>query len=119
MKNKKGIVIAVVVIVLLLVGILVLNLADFSSDNGGVTSTSEPSYTVFSTEVSDLLFVEVRTADLCPVGSHIGIRSHVDTQHSLCHHSHNPLPSSLGIDDMYSHFYNIFEKPTLSLRHSK
>lgn len=63
MKNKKSIVIAVVVIVLLLAGILVLNFADFSSENGGVTSTSEPSYTAFSSEVSDLKSVEVKTSD--------------------------------------------------------
>lgn len=63
MKNKKGIVIAAVVIALLLAGILVLNFADFSSENGGTAVTLAPSYTVFSSEASDLKFVEVRTAD--------------------------------------------------------
>lgn len=63
MKSKKGIVIAAAVIACLLAGILILNFADFSSEDGGVTSTSEPEYTLFSTEVSDLFFVEVRTAD--------------------------------------------------------
>lgn len=63
MRNKKSIVIAVIVIVLLLAGILILNFADFSSEDGGTAVTSAPSYTVFSSEVSDLKSVEVRTAD--------------------------------------------------------
>lgn len=62
-KSTRNIIITAVVIALLVGGILILNAVDFSSDDNKAASTAQPSYTIYSKDVSDLANVTVTTDD--------------------------------------------------------
>lgn len=62
-KSNRTIIIAAGVIALLIAGIIVINKADFSKENGELTETNEQSYTVFSADAADLSAVTVQKTD--------------------------------------------------------